>query len=197
MTDSSGTIVWAADYKPFGEATITISTITNNLRFPGQYFDSETGLHYNYYRDYNPAIGKYIEADPIGILEGNNHIYTYAANNPIISIDPFGLAGWPSMLGYAYAAVKGGLALNQAYYDWQLYNLLEQAIAQTESLLNEIQKKKTGSSCDQSLLAMERKATNQLELLIKQEQNLLMKYGMNVTTMPLSGAAKIQKYIIQ
>ena len=51
MTASSGTVVWAADYKPFGEATVTVSTITNNLRFPGQYFDAETGLHYNYMRD--------------------------------------------------------------------------------------------------------------------------------------------------
>jgi uncharacterized protein RhaS with RHS repeats len=48
MTDSSGTVVWAADYKPFGEVTITVSTITNNLRFPGQYYDAETGLNYNY-----------------------------------------------------------------------------------------------------------------------------------------------------
>ena len=62
MTDSTGTVAWAADYKPFGEATATVSTITNNLRFPGQYYDAETGLNYNYYRDYSPAIGRYVEA---------------------------------------------------------------------------------------------------------------------------------------
>jgi uncharacterized protein RhaS with RHS repeats len=56
MTDSSGAVVWSADYKPFGEATVTVSTITNNLRGIGQYFDAETGLNYNYFRDYNPAI---------------------------------------------------------------------------------------------------------------------------------------------
>ncbi len=67
MTDASGTVVWAADYKPFGEATITVSTITNNLRFPGQYYDAETGLHYNYFRDHNPIIGKYIEPDRINL----------------------------------------------------------------------------------------------------------------------------------
>jgi uncharacterized protein RhaS with RHS repeats len=55
MTDSSGAVVWAADYKPFGEATVTVSTITNNLRGIGQYFDAETGLNYNYFRDYNPV----------------------------------------------------------------------------------------------------------------------------------------------
>ena len=90
MTDASGTVVWAADYKPFGEATITVSTITNNLRFPGQYFDVETGLHYNYYRDYNPVIGRYIESDPIGLLGGINP-FLYALDNPGIFVDPFGL----------------------------------------------------------------------------------------------------------
>jgi RHS repeat-associated protein len=67
MTDSTGAVVWSVDYKPFGEASITVSTITNDLRFPGQYYDAETGLNYNYFRDYNPTIGRYIEADPIGM----------------------------------------------------------------------------------------------------------------------------------
>ncbi len=49
MTDSTGAVVWSAEYKPFGEATITVGT--NNLRLPGQYYDVETGLNYNYYRD--------------------------------------------------------------------------------------------------------------------------------------------------
>jgi RHS repeat-associated protein len=91
MTDAYGTVVWAADYKPFGEATITASAITNNLRFPGQYFDAETGLHYNYMRDYDPAIGNYIEADPIGNEDGMNHLYVYVTSNPLRAIDPEGL----------------------------------------------------------------------------------------------------------
>src|SRR5271169_6581565 len=65
MTDTNQAVVWFAYYKPFGAATVTVSTITNNLRFPGQYFDAETGLNYNYRRDYNPVIGRYIEADPL------------------------------------------------------------------------------------------------------------------------------------
>jgi len=91
MTDSTGTVVWAADYKPFGEVTITVSTITNNLRFPGQYYDAETGLHYNLNRDYSPPRGGYIEADPIGIIGGGNHLYQYVQNNPIKLQDPTGL----------------------------------------------------------------------------------------------------------
>lgn len=91
MTDSSGTVVWSADYKPFGEATVSqSSTLTNNLRFPGQYFDAETGLNYNYYRDYNPVIGRYLEADPIG-LQGGINLYVYVRNNPSKGKDPFGL----------------------------------------------------------------------------------------------------------
>ncbi len=95
MTDASGAVVWAADYKPFGEATITVSAITNNLRFPGQYYDAETGLHQNGYRDYS-LIGRYVEADPIGILPrglrgGLNHLYVYANNSPINYKDPKGL----------------------------------------------------------------------------------------------------------
>jgi len=104
MTDSSGTVVWSADYKPFGEATVTVSTITNNLRFPGQYYDAETGLNYNYYRDYNPVIGRYIESDPIG-LQGGLNIFGYGQNNPITKMDFWGLeangcgpADWRSAL---------------------------------------------------------------------------------------------------
>lgn len=90
MTDASGTVVWAADYKPFGEATVTVSTITNNLQLPGQYYDAETGLNYNYYRDYNPMIGRYIEWDPIGLKGDDLNLYAYI-RNPIRFIDPRGL----------------------------------------------------------------------------------------------------------
>jgi RHS repeat-associated protein len=95
MTDSSGVVRWSADYKPFGEATVdqNVTTITNNLRFPGQYFDVETGLNYNYRRDYNPVLGSYIEADPIGNQEGQNHLYIYGEANPINLTDPMGLSG--------------------------------------------------------------------------------------------------------
>jgi RHS repeat-associated protein len=67
MTDSSGTVVWAADYLPYGQADVTIATVENNLRFAGQYFDSETGLHYNYYRYYDPKLGRYLRVDPYSI----------------------------------------------------------------------------------------------------------------------------------
>ncbi|MCR4308239.1 MAG: RHS domain-containing protein, partial [Candidatus Berkelbacteria bacterium] len=90
MTNSGGATVWKASYEPFGKATVTTQTITNNLRFPGQYFDQETGLHYNWHRYYDPKIGRYISSDPIGLAGGLN-TYTYALNNPLRYIDPFGL----------------------------------------------------------------------------------------------------------
>ena len=89
MTDSVGAVVWEAAYDPFGEATINIGQITNNLRFPGQYFDAETGLCYNWNRDYNPQLGRYIESDPIG-LKGGINLYIYSQNNPIRLIDTDG-----------------------------------------------------------------------------------------------------------
>lgn len=90
MTDSTGTVVWAATYDPFGKATINVEQITNNLLFPGQYFNAETGLHYNWNRYYDPKTGRYVEADPIGINGGIN-LWPYGANNPINRIDPMGL----------------------------------------------------------------------------------------------------------
>ncbi|MEF8770614.1 RHS repeat-associated core domain-containing protein [Candidatus Accumulibacter contiguus] len=61
-----------------------------NLRFPGQYFDRETQLHYNYYRDYDPGVGRYVQSDPIG-LEGGVNTYLYTLGNPLKYSDAKGL----------------------------------------------------------------------------------------------------------
>jgi len=62
-----------------------------NLRFPGQYFDSETGLHYNVRRDYDPATGRYHESDPAG-LRGGVNTYAYVGGNPLVFFDSLGLS---------------------------------------------------------------------------------------------------------
>ena len=90
FTDDTGTIAWKAVYTPFGEAVASITTVENPFRFPGQYYDQETGLHYNYFRYYNPQTGRYITPDPIG-LEGGINLFAYVGNNPMYWIDPWGL----------------------------------------------------------------------------------------------------------
>jgi RHS repeat-associated protein len=68
--------------------------VTINLRFPGQYYDQQSGLYYNHNRYYNPELGRYMEPDPIG-LDGGLNPYSYAGNNPVNNVDPSGL----SMIG--------------------------------------------------------------------------------------------------
>ncbi len=67
-------------------------TFTNNLRFPGQYYDVETGLNQNINRDYDPNTGRYVESDPIGLAGGTFSTYTYVNGNPLSWSDPLGLA---------------------------------------------------------------------------------------------------------
>jgi RHS repeat-associated protein len=90
MTDMNGAVVWSADYRPFGQADVTVNTVVNNFRFPGQYYDQGTGLHYNWHRYYDPGIGRYLRADPIGLIAGVN-LFRYCANRPLNLIDPQGL----------------------------------------------------------------------------------------------------------
>ena len=90
LMDDTQTIAWKAVYTPFGEAVASIQTVDNPFRFPGQYYDPETGLHYNYFRYYNPQTGRYITPDPIG-LEGGINLFSYAYNNPLLNADEHGL----------------------------------------------------------------------------------------------------------
>jgi RHS repeat-associated protein len=91
MTVTNGAVVWSAKYSSFGEAFVDLtSSVENNLRFPGQYYDDETGLHYNYHRYYDPTTGRYLIPDPIG-LKGGINLFAYVLNNPINAFDPLGL----------------------------------------------------------------------------------------------------------
>jgi RHS repeat-associated protein len=90
IIDAAGEVVWAARYDSFGNAIIDIDTITNPLRFPGQYYDEESGLHYNWNRYYDPFLGRYIQSDPLGLDAGIN-FFVYAGNRPLTVIDPKGL----------------------------------------------------------------------------------------------------------
>lgn len=113
-TNSSGAVVWRWEGDAFGVAQPN-STITINLRFPGQYFDQETELHYNWNRYYNPSTGRYITGDPIG-LNGGLNSYIYAKSNPLRFADPKGLnplaacAANPGMCGGIISAAGRAIA---------------------------------------------------------------------------------------
>ena len=97
LVSQNGAVVWSATYSAFGEAQIEVETVTNNLRFPGQYYDEEIGLHYNFQRYYDPGIGRYVQTDPIGFGGDEANWYVYVRNNPIIFIDIVGfIASRPS-----------------------------------------------------------------------------------------------------
>jgi len=85
---ATGAVVWDASYRPFGDAAVS-GSVAFNLRFPGQYFDAETGLAYNTFRDYDAGLGRYLESDPIG-LGGGWNTYAYVGGNPVMFIDPEG-----------------------------------------------------------------------------------------------------------
>ncbi|MVF14985.1 hypothetical protein FT643_22945, partial [Ketobacter sp. MCCC 1A13808] len=90
MTDWEGQVVWSARYKVYGNVIRKdVEQVENNLRFQGQYWDEETGLHYNRFRYYDPGTGQFTQQDPIGLLGGVNN-YQYAAN-PVGWVDPLGL----------------------------------------------------------------------------------------------------------
>jgi RHS repeat-associated protein len=93
-TDKSGRVVWRVALSALGQGSLPSgNAITNNLRFAGQYFDQETGLHQNTRRYYDPEVGRYITSDPIGIAGGWN-LYNYADGDPVNRLDPTGEWVW-------------------------------------------------------------------------------------------------------
>lgn len=113
ITDAAGVKVWEAGSDPFGAVTPNENPSARgrfvyNQRFPGQYFDAETGLHYNYYRDYDPQTGRYIQSDPIGLAGGIN-TYAYVGGNPILHSDPYGLKIEPIGTAAERARIRQGI----------------------------------------------------------------------------------------
>jgi RHS repeat-associated protein len=89
VSNSSGSTVWYTTYQPFGTTGLINASISQNLRFPGQYADVETGFSYNLNRDYMPNLGRYLESDLVGLAGGMN-TYGYVGGNPINRIDRAG-----------------------------------------------------------------------------------------------------------
>ncbi|MFK9007799.1 RHS repeat-associated core domain-containing protein, partial [Pseudomonas pergaminensis] len=94
LTAPDGEIVWSAHYRAYGEISrLDIGKVDNPLRFQGQYFDQESGLHYNRHRYYNPDVGRYLTPDPVKLAGGIN-AYQYTTN-PTGWVDPSGLNACP------------------------------------------------------------------------------------------------------
>ena len=122
LVDSANhAIVWSWDSTAFGLGNPT-GSITFNLRFPGQYYDVGTGHFYNHNRFYNPELGRYMEADPIG-LEGGLNPYAYAGSNPVMFTDSSGLK--LDMLDNAGLSMVAGLnnSLDQMILNQQINQL--------------------------------------------------------------------------
>jgi RHS repeat-associated protein len=86
MTDATKATVWQATWKPWGEIHQLSGTLTQNLRYPGQYFQIETGYHYNHHRHYDPITGRYTQPDPLRFVDGPS-VYAYAGNSPYMNTD--------------------------------------------------------------------------------------------------------------
>lgn len=114
---SDNRMVWRWDnVDPFGlqqpdESPSGLPSFVYNPRFPGQVYDKETNNHYNYYRDYDPSTGRYVQSDPIG-LKGGINTYMYVNNDPLAKVDPFGLTGTAVGWGTRFATAGTAMAID-------------------------------------------------------------------------------------
>jgi RHS repeat-associated protein len=107
MTDSTKATVWTASYKPWGEPLSISGTKALNLRFPGQYFQIETALSYNWHRHYDTTTGRYTQPDPLGFVNGPS-VYAYSGNSPFMNSDASGLDCTASGGSVTCSAPNGG-----------------------------------------------------------------------------------------
>jgi len=101
--------MWTWNSDPFGTDAANpnpagAGAFTYNLRFPGQLFDGQAGLHSNYFRDFDPAVGRYVESDLIG-LGGGINTYAYVSGEPLTRRDATGLAPGDSFSSPQAAAI--------------------------------------------------------------------------------------------
>lgn len=90
LTGLDGAVTWSGRSEAFGLTVAVVDSVENPLRFPGQYWDGIAPISQNFLRDYRPAIGRYVQSDPDGLLGGAN-MYVYVHSSPVRNLDPYGL----------------------------------------------------------------------------------------------------------
>ncbi len=105
-TNAAGAVVWAVRYDPFGGVS-TQTGVGSPIRFPGQWFQSESGLHQNWMRDYDPTTGRYLQPDPLGLVDGAG-VYGYALQNPGRWVDPRGECVGPYVFAMPVCVMAAG-----------------------------------------------------------------------------------------
>lgn len=115
ITDANRNIVWQAYNFAFDRSVVRDNAVSLNLGFPGQYYDKESGLWNNGYRDYSPSLGRYIESDPMGLAAGIN-TYAYVSGNPLSHVDPLGLDDTQCM----YDPSSCGMSVGKSVYNVSL-----------------------------------------------------------------------------
>jgi RHS repeat-associated protein len=98
VTNSAGASVWQAVWTPFGAPQSITGSLTYNARFPGQWFQIENGLNYNWNRHYDPSTGRYVQPDPTGLetlLSDGPSVYGYVGQSPLSRKDSAGMSTAP------------------------------------------------------------------------------------------------------
>ena len=108
MTNAAKAVVWNATWLPWGGVHAITGTGTLNARFPGQWYQLEAGLHYNWHRSYDPTLGRYTQPDPLGFVDGPG-VYGYAKGSPYQGVDPDGRNSttWGGAIGGAVGGIPG------------------------------------------------------------------------------------------
>jgi len=186
IVDENQEIVWQGSGTPFGETALSVNTIENNLRFLGQYFDAESGLHYNYQRYYAPSVGRYLRADPIG-LEGGINLFSYVHNNPVNLVDPTGEFAFVQvavLILKGAAILKGSDFLQKKYYEIKFFNELDKQRRHLEVQL------RATETCN---LAREHILTDAHERIVLQQAKLAHSMGVDIMVKSTNRVIKATK----
>jgi len=128
ITDGAQALAWDGQFTPYGRTHAITGTIANPLRFPGQWADPAAGYFYNYMRDYDPTLARYLSVDPLGTGGGRNK-FTYANANPQNLVDATGLQSTPNLPQSRPVARSSGqyrvgnyyIGPNRNYYNAMIY----------------------------------------------------------------------------